>query len=336
MTENGRTRFGLDVGTSRIVLARRCGEDYQFDSQLNAFVSLPGSKLTCGVLEKERIPHARSDGQILVFGDASERFADLLHAETRRPMLEGTLNPEEPDGLNVVRAIVELLGGPGDKSGSKLCYSVPAPPLGSPEAFKFHQAALAQMLEELGYEVRSLEEGLAVIFAELADSNYTGIGVSLGAGLTNVCLAYLSVPVVSFSLPKAGDHVDTGAAAVAGEVATRVRVLKEQYFSLNGQPADGLPAKLRQALRIYYDDLIRSVVEAMREAFQEQRALPRLNRPLPLVLAGGTALAPGFRDRFERVLRESDFPLRVSEVRLATDPLHATAKGALVAALADM
>lgn len=336
MSQDGRSRFGLDVGTSRIVLARRSGDAYQFDSQLNAFVNLPWSKLTCAVLEKERIPHARSDGQILVFGDASERFADLLHAETRRPMLEGALNPQEPDGLGVVRAIVELLGGPDHKAGSKLCYSVPAPPLGSPEAFKFHQAALAQMLEELGYEVQSLEEGLAVIFAELADSNYTGIGVSLGAGLTNVCLAYLSVPVVSFSLPKAGDHVDTGAATAAGEVTTRVRVLKEQYFSLNGQSPDALPGKLRQALRVYYEDVIRGVVETMRDAFQEQRALPRLNRPLPLVLAGGTALAPGFRDRFERALRDTDFPLRISEVRLAADPLHATAKGALVAALADM
>jgi hypothetical protein len=336
MSLDGRTRFGLDVGTSRIVLARQSGENYQFDSQLNAFVSLPFSKLTCGVLEKENIPHSRLDGHLVVYGDASERFADLLHTETRRPMLEGTLNPGEPDGLAVVRSIVELLVGPGSKTGCKLCYSVPAAPLGSEEGPKFHNAALHQMLGELGFEVRSLEEGLAVVFAELADSNYTGIGISCGAGLSNVCLAYLSVPVVSFSLPRAGDHVDAGAAAAAGEVSTRVRVLKEQYFSMNGNPGDALPFKLRQALRVYYDDLIGSLVEAMREAFQEQRALPRLNRPIPLVLAGGSVLPPGFRDRFEQALRAADFPLRVSEVRLASDPLHATAKGALVAALADM
>jgi hypothetical protein len=331
-----RKRFGLDIGTSRIVLAHASGDSFQFDSQLNAFVSLPFSKLTCSVLEKEGIPHSRVDGQILVFGDASERFADLLHTETRRPMLEGTLNPSEPDGLAVVRAIVELLAGPGDKTGCKLCYSVPAAPLGSPEGTKFHNAALHQMLSELGYEVRSLEEGLAVVFAELADSNYTGIGISCGAGLSNVCLAYLSVPVVTFSLPRAGDHVDRGAAGAAGEVATRVRVLKEQYFSLNGHAPEQLPAKLRQALRVYYDDLIHSLIAAMQEAFEEQRALPRLNRPLPLVLAGGSVLPPGFRERFEQALRAADFPLRVSEVRLASDPLHATAKGALVAALADM
>ncbi len=337
MSQDKHPRVGLDVGTSRVVLARKTGEDYQFHSQLNAFVTLPFSKLTCSVLQKERIPHSVAGEQILVFGDASERFADLFHVETRRPMREGTLNPQEPDGLAVVRSIVELLAGPGEKAGHKLCYSVPAPPLGSRECGKFHEAALGQMLSEAGYQVRALEEGLAVVFAELEQSNYTGIGISCGAGLSNVCLAYLSVPVVSFSLPTAGDRVDAEAARVAGEVATRVRVLKEQYFTLNGQPdADALPGKLRQALRVYYDDLIGSLVQAMTEAFEQQRDLPRLGRPIPVVLAGGSALPAGFRERFEQALRRSNFPLAVSEVRLASDPLHATAKGALVAALADM
>lgn len=336
MSQEKTHKLGLDVGTSRIVLARREGAEYGFHSQLNAFVTLPYSRLTTSVLEKENIPHTVAGEEILVYGDASERFADLFHVETRRPMLEGMLNPAEPDGLAVVRAIVELLAGDNGASGGKICFSVPAPPLGSNEGLKFHEAALGQVLSEAGYQARSLEEGLAVVYAELEDSNYTGIGVSCGAGLSNVCLAYLSVPVVSFSLRKAGDQVDQGAAAVAGEVATRVRVLKEQYFSLNGQSAAAaLPPRLRQALRVYYDDLIRSLIEAMREAFEQQRALPRLNRPVPLVLAGGSALPAGFRERFEQTLRQSDFPLKISEVRLAADPLHATAKGALVAALAN-
>ena len=56
-------------------------------------------------------------------------------------------------------------------------------------------------------------EGLAVVFGELADSNFSGIGISCGSGLCNVCLAVLSVPVISFSVPKAGDFIDSQAAA---------------------------------------------------------------------------------------------------------------------------
>lgn len=327
--------IGLDIGTSRIVLARKEGDQYRFYSQLNAFISLPFSKLTANVFQMEKIPHAIADGRIVVYGDASEHFADLLHTETRRPMVEGTLNPAEPDGLAVVRSLVELLAGPVERAGTRVYYSVPAPPLeASEEVAKFHQGALRQMLSECGFIPQSVDEGLAVVYAELADSNYTGIGVSCGAGLSNVCVAYLSVPVASFSIPKAGDYVDAGAAAAAGEVPTRVRILKEQHFNLNGHRDDVLPAKLRQSLRLYYDELIRSLIEGIKQAVAELR-LPRLGRPVPLVLAGGSVMPAGFRERFEELLRQSGFPLPVSEVRLASDPLHATAKGALIAALAD-
>ena len=59
-------------------------------------------------------------------------------------------------------------------------------------------------------------------------------------------------------------------------------------------------------------------------------------RPVPLVLSGGTAMPKGFRDRFEKIFNESNLPIQVSEVRMAANPLEAAAKGALVAALAEM
>ena len=40
-------------------------------------------------------------------------------------------------------------------------------------------------------------------------------------------------------------------------------------------------------------------------------------------------------DRFIAALRTRDFPLRVSEVRLSSDPLNSTARGALMAGLAN-
>ena len=43
----------------------------------------------------------------------------------------------------------------------------------------------------------------------------------------------------------------------------------------------------------------------------------------------------GFLDRFTAALRTRDFPVRISEVRLADDPLNSTARGALMAALVN-
>ncbi len=111
------TALGLDVGTSRIVAAQRQDKDIQFDTQLNAFVTIPFSKLTQGVLKKERIPHLVQDSEITVYGDESERFANLFHKETRRPMLRGILNPDETGSLMLVRQIAGA--GDGRRRGTR-------------------------------------------------------------------------------------------------------------------------------------------------------------------------------------------------------------------------
>ena len=103
---------GLDVGTSRICLAKRAGEEFQFETQLNAFVTIPASKITENVLAKERVPHTVRGSQIVVHGNESDRFADLLNVETRRTMDKGLLNPAEPDSLDMMRKITESLLGP--------------------------------------------------------------------------------------------------------------------------------------------------------------------------------------------------------------------------------
>lgn len=321
---------GLDVGTSRICLAKRVDDNFHFETQLNAFVTIPASKITENVLAKERVPHSVRGSDIVVHGNESDRFADLLNVETRRTMDKGLLNPAEPDSLDMLRKITESLLGPG-KERQKLCFTVPAAPIGSEENLTYHEATLHQLFADLGYEVKSINEGLAVVYSELESTNFTGIGISCGGGMCNVCLAYLSVPVISFSVPKGGDYIDSSSAAAIRDLATSVRVEKEKGFRFNGF----FENKVYHALSVYYDDVIQSLVKSMRDAFTNAAHLPKLKQPVPLVLSGGTAIPPGFQERFEKTLRASDFPIELSEIRTAADPLHSTAKGTLVATLCE-
>lgn len=327
--DNSQAVLGLDIGTSRIVVARRDSDAYQFHSQLNAFVNVPFSKMTESTLRRQNVPHTTQGSEIIISGDESQRFADLLSIETRRPMVRGVLNPGEAEAQAVLRTLVDALT---KRQGGKICFSVPAAPLGAEDNLTHHEASLRHMLEDLGFQVQSINEGLAVIYSDLDDTNYTGIGVSCGGGLCNVALAFLSVPVLSFSIGKAGDFIDDSAAAVTGDLANRIRIAKETSFHLNGHNGD----KISQALTVYYDDMIQSLVAAMKRAVSGSKHMPRMGKPVPIVLSGGTSLPEGFRERFEKAVRAADFPLPISEVRLAADPLNATAKGALVAALAEM
>ncbi len=327
---------GLDVGTSRIVSAARHHDEFHFKSQLNAFVEVPWSKMTEASLKREGVPfvvHGEAGTKnIIVPGNESSRFSDLLQVEVRRPMNRGVLNPNEPESGVMLKQLIQNLLAEDHRPKLPVFYSVPAAPIGAEENLTYHDATIAQILRELDCEPTPISEGLAVVFSELEETNYSGIGISFGGGLVNVCLSYLAVPVVTFSVAKAGDYIDSSAASITGELATRVRLSKEDNFTINGNYTD----KLHQVINVYYDEMMRAVVNGLKETFSSARSLPKMSRPIPMVLSGGTAMPKGFRDRFEKLLKESEFPLQLSEIRLAENPLNSTAKGALVAALAEL
>ncbi len=321
--------LGLDVGTSRIVVARGNDLQYQYDTQLNAFLTLPYSKLAASLLQRENVFHEVNGSDIVVAGNDAQKFAEVFHADIRRPMLNGVLNPNEPHSLSVMRAIIGKLAGKAAYPDQKVFFSVPSPQANGTDGIAYHEASVQQILKDLGYEATPIQEGLAVVFGELGGSNYTGIGISCGSGLCNVCLAVLSVPVISFSIPKAGDFIDSQASLVTGELATRLRVQKEQGFHLNGITGD----RIQNALTVYYNEMIEHLVTELRNHIASTQRLPKLDQSIPLVLSGGTAMPRGFVEQFGRALRASDFPIRLSEIRVAPDALNSTARGALMAAL---
>lgn len=332
MTKRENRAIGVDIGTSRIVAAVQMNDVEQVSAQLNAFLPMPYSKITEAVFRREGVPYVVEGGEMIVYGNEAAKLANLLNRETRRPMTRGVLNPNEPNGLEMVKRLVAGLVGKAKYEGEPLCFSVPGAPQDAPDDLTYHEATLRGAFGELGYKATSINEGLAVVLAELEDSNYTGIGISFGGGMCNVCMAYLSVPVFSFSIGKAGDFIDSSAASVAGEGATRIRAIKEESFHFNGMFAD----KVKQALSVYYDDVIRAVVHGLKEEFGRSRNMPRFDRPLPLVVSGGSSLPNGFRARFEKHLTEAQLPVDLAEIRAAKEPLNATARGALVAALAEI
>jgi hypothetical protein len=321
--------IGLDVGTSRIVVARAAGKKYGYEAQLNAFFALPYSRLAESLLQRENVVHQVSRDEIVVSGNDAERLAEVFHAETRRPMKEGVLNPHEPHALEVVQSLVAKLLGKAGAVGQKVFFSIPAPIGGNEGGIRHHQESIRGVLTDLGYDATPVEEGLAVVFGELSASNFSGIGISCGSGLCNVCLAVLSVPVLSFSVRKAGDFIDSQSALVTGDMATRLRVQKEQGFRLNGMNG----SRVNNALTVYYDEVIENLVKSLKASISSAPKLPKITQAIPLVLAGGTVIPEGFFERFRAALQTNELPVKLSEVRVSSEPLNSTARGLLMAAL---
>ncbi|MEF8809209.1 hypothetical protein, partial [Natronomonas sp.] len=259
-------------------------------------------------------------------GDDALNFANIFNEETRRPMKHGILSSEEKSAIPMIKLIIEQVVGEPQRPNERVHFSTPADPIDSDLSTLYHQKTLESFLADMGYDPEPINEGMAVIYSELADSNFTGLGISFGAGMTNVCLSYYAVPVMTFSVARGGDWVDEQTATATGEKIDKVTSIKEDDFRLDFTTDAG---GVEGALSIYYDNLLDYVIENIAREVNEEDVEEGLD--VPVVVTGGTASPPGFEKLFEERLDKAEIPFSISDVRKADEPLYSVARGALVA-----
>lgn len=322
--------IGLDIGTSRIVVADS-PETQETRSELNAFVPVPSSEMVETVLKQKNMVYERNCKNLYVYGNDSDFFASFLNTGARRPMQSGLLNSREENSQQIIQLIIKRLV-PVARKNETLCFSVPGKGEGVNGNLVYHEAVLKSFLQSRGYKAKSVNEGQAVVFSELQNENFTGIGISFGGGMCNVSVSLMSMPMLSFSIPKGGDYIDQNVAEVLDESnITKVRLHKEENLDLSRTPDD----ELSRAFHIFYEDVLQTLIERLRVEFTQSGKLPKVDRPLPIVLAGGTAMPTGFLQKFSGLLNKEAFPIKVSDVRMAKDPLTTTAHGCYIAAMSE-
>lgn len=323
--------IGLDIGTSHIVMSQNKGRNIHTVKQLNAFFTVPSSKFTKKILVENEVTFLEKDKQFYILGFSAENFANMFNTNTRRTMEKGLLSAKEEQSINVIQAIIDTLITKPDKSNEIVCFSLPGEPVDGLNSVIYHESIMKMYLNSLGYRPLSINEGLATVMAELSNDNFTGFGICMGGGMCNVCLSYLSVPVITFSLQKGGDYIDFMVGASVGEPATKIKTIKEGSLNLARAPQD----RVETALDIYYVDLVSTLLNTVEKVIKSSDKIPKISKPIPIVLSGGTVLPKGFRELFEKGLKKVDMPVEISDVRIASDPLNTTAKGALVMALSE-
>ena len=326
-------RRGLDVGTTFIYSAWKLGPELRFNTERNAFFDIEKNDFVENILRKSNVRYVLKGDKLCVVGEDALKFANVFGGETRRPLKTGVISSKEEDALPILNLIIENTLGSHRHKGETVFYSVPGAPVDADFNVIYHEQILRKMLENWGYTPKPINEGLAVIYSELSQNDFTGMGISLGGGMANVCLAVMAVPVFSFSVARAGDWIDAEVARVTNETASKITAIKEAGLDLT-KPESNL-TKTEQALSIYYDHLIEYIINCIKNEIEKQNKIPRLEKPIPIVVSGGTAKPKGFLERFKKALNKINLPLKISEVRLASHPLHTVAKGALIAAIAD-
>jgi actin-like ATPase involved in cell morphogenesis len=329
---------GVDIGTGFISCAEHEDGKKKFRKVRDAFFKLNPSKFLEGsanqfgetMLKNSGAHYVKIDGQLYVLGDDAFKFASLFHQECLRPMSQGVLNPREPVSNVMVAELVKAVAGRPKHESDVLYYCVPAEPIDADFDIEYHKQILHGVFEEVGYKnINVMTEGLAVVYSELADTQYTGIGMSFGAGMCNIVYSFMGIPVFAFSLSRGGDWIDSHAAKHTEETHNVVTSIKEKAdFSLY-DPTTGI----QKAVSIYYDALLTYVVQKFRELYEKtpKKQLPNVTMEMPMVIAGGTSLMMGFVERLRELIAD-DFPVPISEVRHAKEPLFAVSNGLYEAA----
>ena len=330
---------GLDVGTSFIVLAQDSTENnanIAYKDFRDAFyVIKPTTPVATKMIEKGltgKVFVKDSDGSFILLGQDAIEKAVERNDSAKRPMYRGVVSPKEKDAKRVLAFILQEVAGQATEPDEKIVFCIPAQPVDKgDEDFDvgYHEDTVKAILTGVGYSPRAINEAEALCYSELENDDYTGIGLSWGAGMVNVCVMLNGEPTVLFSTTRSGDWIDRMTAVATAESDSVVQAEKEHGTFVIGEQSDN---PVLSAVSAYYERLIDYTVKQLAAALKGHKSLPKFTAPLVISLAGGTTQAKGFVEMFKAKLEENGFPLAVKEVRHANDPLHAVARGCLIAA----
>ena len=327
---------GLDVGTSYIVLSQDSSGGISYKDFRDAFYIIkPTTPVATKMIEKGlsgKVFIKDADGSFIILGKDAIEKAIERNDNAKRPMSKGVVSAKEKDAKRVLAFILKEVAGQASELNEKLVFCVPAQPVDQEDEdfdVGYHEDVVKAILGECGYDAKAINEAEALCYAELADEDYTGIAVSCGAGMTNVCVMLNGEPTVVFSTTKSGDWVDRMSAVATGEKDSVVQAEKEGGGFVIGEHNDN---PVLSAVSSYYERLIDYTTKQLTVALSGHKALPKFKNPLTVVVAGGTSQAKGYVENFTKKLTENNFPLQVKVVKHASDPLHAVSKGCLIAA----
>lgn len=328
---------GIDIGTMNLVSARHEGDTVKTRRVRDAFLDLePDAKRSLKLSQVDYFAPDWTD-QLIVVGDSALNMANLFKREVRRPLAKGIISPGELDAQRVLSYIIRNVLGEPAVAGEHCYYSVPADPIDVPDQdVIYHTKVFQKIIEEHGYTAHPMNEAMAIIYSQCADTNFSGVGVSYGSGMCNIALSYQTMMGMSFSVARGGDWIDLHAAKALGSTASRICTLKEKGGFDISQPAGD--QREAEAIAMYIRALIGYSLENISQQFRKESSNVELPEEIPIVVSGGTTLAKGFMDVFEEELeriKKRGFPIPISEVRRADDPMTAVAKGLLVLAMQE-
>lgn len=328
---------GIDIGTCFLVSAKQDdNRQIQLKSIRDAFLDMDNDAQVKNMMKNNKMDFIEAGDKIYLCGSSAILLANIFKRNARRPLSRGVISPGELEAEKILMVLLENILGKATVPGETCYYSVPANPIDHNADIVYHQAMFSKLIGSLGYRPIPLNEAAAIVYSNAAKEQFSAIAISFGAGLINICLMYQTIIGMTFSLGRSGDWIDECAAKATGMTDSRIQFIKEKGVDLLN-PVEGDPKTIREreAISIYYKSLALYALDAIKNEFIKRQGGVEFPHSIPMILSGGTAMAKNFKEFFEQAFNtvKDKFPIPISEIRMASDPLNAVAQGLLVAAL---
>ncbi|OGW95991.1 MAG: hypothetical protein A2Z81_02805 [Omnitrophica WOR_2 bacterium GWA2_45_18] len=315
---------GLDIGTANIVAAREINKGVEVEHSHNAFLYIRTDEGTSELLARMKIPKHMVKERPCVLGKNAFDFSNYFDRTTQRPMNVGVINPLERDAIHIVNMIVDSILWKPRVPNEICCFCVPAQPVDSNTDIFYHRNVAETMLSVFGFKAMPMNEAFAIILSELKEKKFTGIGVSCGGGMTNICVSYKAVSILEFSVARGGDWIDAHASQVLDISANKVALIKEKGMSILKPET-----REQEAIALFYKKYINYFLTQIAKVFHAPDKSPQFEEPIDMVFAGGSTMIGGFMEVVRQELKSIDLGVPISEARKAVEPFFCVAKGCL-------
>lgn len=343
MSKDKSIIMGFDIGTGNLVSSVMDDNEIEINNLRNCFTFVSDSQINSSEIANSKLDYVTQyeDGEVLfhaILGNDSLILSNLFGKEVQRPMKRGVISSDNIDSIDIITLMLKkLIGRESVPKGSTAVFSIPAMPVDDDEAspVSYHEMIFKQIFKSIGFDnVMSLNEAMAINYANCAKENFSSISISFGAGMANVVVSYKNTEVMKFSVCRSGDWVDEFVSKSTGVIANKVTAIKEKPDMNLLMPVSTTNKKertVRQAICFAYQQLIEYILEMIVEEIKHKSELLEINDEIPIIISGGTSLINGFVDVFkEQFSQVKNFPFDISEIRQAEDPLSDVSKGCMI------
>lgn len=299
--------IGLDLGSTEFRSIRQQGARLIGRTCAVESLALPDTAAHRRLLDRDRVGYVEFGGQLQILGAASREWSELLSLPVAPLLVDGLLPGDDGITRRLLALIVDAVLPMPRIPGEVCCLTIPGellPTDDSPERLFFQR-----LVRLRGYNPLMIGQGHALALAELGACGFSGLGICIGASVSEFSLNHSGRELARCAIP-------WGLSSLPMETQQRLQA---------GSTARG---GARQQLT---DFLVELLLEAG-ERIAQHDGFRVLQQPVGVVIGGGIAGIPGITEIGNAAWSRAAWPIQTRFLNISAHSEYTIARGGLIRA----